>query len=127
MDIVELLLKAGATANDLTKQVSGGGVEEDDKNVRATVELTLLNIIIIPLNYNRLARSVQSSTALMLATKRNNTKVAAVLLAHEAEVFMKDDRGRTVMETAKRKKHTEIVKLLGVKEQVSERNTASDP
>jgi ankyrin repeat protein len=63
-------------------------------------------------------QTVQGSTALMLACKRQHVSVVEALLIAGAEMFIKDSRGRTARDTALKRNNKDILNMLQSRRQV---------
>ena len=61
---------------------------------------------------------LQGSTALMLACKRGHAKVVETLVAYGAEIYVRDNRNRTAMDTAMRRMHVNLIPILNTQYQV---------
>jgi hypothetical protein len=61
----------------------------------------------------------QQSTSLLLACKRGNVKVVRVLVTAGCELWIRDSKGRTAREIARRREHKELVDLLDETVQVN--------
>lgn len=63
-------------------------------------------------------QTVQGSTALMLACKRQHEAVVDVLVTAGAEMFVQDSRGRTARDTAQKRNNKNIIAMLQSCQQV---------
>lgn len=54
----------------------------------------------------------------MLACKRGHAKVVETLVAHGAEIYVRDNRNRTAMDTAMRRMHVNLIPILNTQFQV---------
>ena len=63
-------------------------------------------------------QTVQGSTALMLACKRQHEAVVRALLTAGAEIFIRDSRQRTARETALKRNNKSIIAMLQAPAQV---------
>lgn len=61
----------------------------------------------------------QGSTALMLSCKRGHERVVDVLVSMGAEICMKDCRSRTAKDTAERRHHLNLLRLLDTQYQIT--------
>ena len=58
------------------------------------------------------AQDAQGTTALMLATQKNNIKMVKLLLDNFADISVKDNDGKTAQDWAKKKGYNDIFHLL---------------